>query len=363
MKIRALYLAAALFSCGPAAPGIDGGNAAGGGSATAGGGNATAGGGNATAGGGSATAGGGSATAGGGNATAGGGPAPLFFDDFEYTADRSSSNVTSTFVARGWAHTKAENALNGGGGGYLYTLSSGPCAATPGSGSRALMIESRPTMYPPPMGFPYSQTDFYLQYGAEVGAADTLPPDLWFQFWMRIVDEPGRSSRFHSRNKLVYPTSSNPPYPSTDLRWLFMNGAQGFEQGPATPGNNFLALEAYEADYTGDAEYPTNRRKLFQNRSSQQIVANQWTLVKVHVDTSGAQGRYEAWLRPQGAGWTKISEWFGGVTPQFTWPLTPAQRVGHRSMRLPTTVNSLDNWVCLDDFTLATSEAALPRYP
>jgi hypothetical protein len=87
--------------------------------------------------------------------------------------------------------------------------------------------------------------------------------------------------------------------------------------------------------------------------------------VKLHIDTSGAQGSYEAWIRPaHQPDWTKIAEWIGDVTPQFTWPLAEgAQREGHRALRIPTTVNDVDNWILWDDFAIAQSEASLPQYP
>jgi hypothetical protein len=298
-----------------------------------------------------------------GSTTDSGGPAgaPLFFDDFEYPAERGDTDVGAIFTAHGWTYAKAENAAAASGSGWLYTTET----ASPTAGARVLMLEARPQSGPPPEGFPYSQTDFYLQYGAEDGALGAIPPDVWFQFWMFIVEDRELVSRFHGRNKYLYPSAAIPAFPSTDLRWLFMNGSTGFESSTAEPGNNFLALEAYEADWQGDIEYPTNQHKLFQNLSDQQVVAGEWTLVKLHIDTSGAQGSYEAWIRPaHQPDWTKVAEWIGDVTPQFTWPLAEgAQREGHRALRIPTTVNDVDNWILWDDFAIAQSEASLPQYP
>ena len=67
-------------------------------------------------------------------------------------------------------------------------------------------------------------------------------------------------------------------------------------------------------------------------------------------------GRYEAWLRPLGGGFTQVASWLGGVTPDFTWDIPPEQVGGHA------TNGSEDAWLYLDDFAIAESEADLPSY-
>jgi hypothetical protein len=111
---------------------------------------------------------------------------------------------------------------------------------------------------------------------------------------------------------------------------------------------------------------------LYQNLSPRTYIApNEWTLVKIHVDVSGPQGTYEAWLRPYGESWVKVSEFRGGVTRGFTWPTTRQQRVGPATMRMPTTENSWDrarpgtdgdNWKVIQHFAIADDERDLPTY-
>jgi hypothetical protein len=287
----------------------------------------------------------------------------VFCDDFEYDVARDDPDAVAAFLAAGYAHAKTEQA--NGGAGYLYTTQSVPgfTGELPGPGTRVLALEARPTMYPPPEGFPYEQTDFYLQIGAENGPLGTIPADLWIQFWVYIADVEGFASQFSTRNKFFYPTASDPAYPSTDERWLFMNGSQGFEAEAADGANNFLCMRPPQADNLADAEYPTNKDKLYQNVDDAQVQANAWYLVKMHIDTSGPQGRWEAWIRSQDeASLTKIAEWIGGETPDFLWPLSTEQRLGLKALRIPTTVNEFDSWMYMDDLCLTTTEALLPTY-
>ena len=65
------------------------------------------------------------------------------------------------------------------------------------------------------------------------------------------------------------------------------------------------------------------------------------------------------WTKPVGGEFTKVADWIGGVTANFTWPITSS---GHKAMRWPTTVNTYDGWMYYDDFVIATTEADLPTY-
>jgi len=93
------------------------------------------------------------------------------------------------------------------------------------------------------------------------------------------------------------------------------------------------------------------------------VKRNRWTLVKMHFNTTRTSGNsWEAWVRPYGGAWTKVSEWIGGQTPGFTWDIPSASVGGHRVLRMPSTVNG-NYWMYMDDFVIATSEEDLPNYP
>ena len=57
------------------------------------------------------------------------------------------------------------------------------------------------------------------------------------------------------------------------------------------------------------------------------------------------------------------------MTPDFVWKITPEEIGGHRTLRMPTTVGRASNtglydyWLYMDDFAMAGSEDALPKYP
>jgi hypothetical protein len=319
----------------------------------------------ASAGAGAGTSGSGASSSAQGSGGAGAtGPGELvFFDDFEYQVERDAVGDSFIFLEHGWGWVKTET--DDGGAGYLYTVEGidGFDGTFPGAGStRVLALEARPTMYPPPPDFPYSQTDFYLQYGVENGPLDTIPADVWIQFWIYVADTENQPSRFPTRNKFLYPSASvDPPYPSHDERWMFMNGSQGFEAEAADPEDNFLCMRPPRALRSGTD--PVDANKLGQNLDLKQVLANDWYLIRIHVDISQPEGRWEAWIRAQNEpALTKIAEWIGGETPDFTWPLPPEERSGPRTLRIPTTVNEFDSWMYMDDFAIATGESALPTY-
>jgi hypothetical protein len=126
------------------------------------------------------------------------------------------------------------------------------------------------------------------------------------------------------------------------------------------------------AEIKKGADY--NRWKMGQTSLEQQILANRWTLVKLHFDTSKTSAGWEAWLRPMGGKWVRVAEWIDGVTPEFSWKIPPEKVGGHRVFRMPTTQgdhaswgdrakNNKDSWIYMDDFTMSGSEEALPKYP
>jgi hypothetical protein len=276
----------------------------------------------------------------------------LFFDDFEYAVSRSATDADVTFGQHGWPAVKANNSNFARGNGWLFTQPDAVLA------SRVLVMESRPGEGTPPPGFPYNQTDYYLRLGREGGPV-YIPANAWFQFWTYATPE----SRFARRDKTIYPCRSAYPCQPGQLGWLFMWGSAGFQASDAPPGGRYLALQGEHADNLADGEYPTNKAKLSQNLDGAPLLPGRWYEVKLHMDVSGPQGSYEAWLRERGQPWKKIADWRGGVTANFNWPIPAQERGGFPMASMPTTVNGPGNsTVYLDDFALATSEAALPTY-
>lgn len=275
----------------------------------------------------------------------------LFFDDFEYSVSRTGTGALSAFTQNEWSHAKAINTGENGACGYLYTQ------ADAVRSSRVLVIEARPQSCVPP-GWSYGQTDLYLTLGRQGGPV-FVPPNAWFQFWTYATTD----SQFSTRDKTLYPCRTYYPCGSGQWSWLFMWGQRGFETTGGAPSDRFLAVQGETADYTQAAEYPTNATKLFQNVSRTPLTAGRWYQVRLHLDISGAQGVYEAWIRERGqTAWLKVADWKGGVTPGFNWPIPAAQRTGFPQLETPTTINGPGNsTVYIDDFALAGSQAALPQ--
>jgi hypothetical protein len=276
----------------------------------------------------------------------------LFFDNFEYSASRTGG-VTPIFQAHGWPFVKANNSAESSGNGWIYTQADSTL------GSRVLVLESNPGSVPM-QGMPYSQTDYYLQLGREGSTTQVLPANVWIQFWSYATPE----SRFSTRDKTLYPCSGI--YPCNwgpNLGWLFMWGSGGFNTSGDGSSRRFLAVEAQNADNRGDTEYPANKSKLRQNLVTTPLAGGRWYQIRLHFDTSGAQGTYEAWIRERGqSAWTKVSDWRGGQTANFFWPIPTDQRRGHAMFRAPTTVNGMgDSKVYIDDFAIAGSSSALPQ--
>lgn len=277
--------------------------------------------------------------------------AAVLYDNFEYEVRRSDKNGEVAFKAHGWTDVKANNSYYERGGGFLFT------ELNPILESRVLVMESRPSTTNVPPGWKFGQTDYYLKFGEDKAPLATIPSNVWIQFWTYATPE----SRFARRDKTIYPCRGPYPCQRGQMGWLFMWGSAGFETASAPDGGRFLALQGEHADFRGASEYPTNAQKLFQNMSPTPLLAGRWYQVKLHMDMSGEQGIYEAWLRERGASWKKVAEWIGGVTPKFVWPIPVAERVGFRQLAIPTTVNGPDDSTTyMDDFALAGSEEALP---
>ena len=296
----------------------------------------------------------------------------LFFDSFEYSVSRNNaadpSGTNNPFTAQGgWTRVKSEN-TTGSHNGYIYTTSTIPGynGPFPGTNSNSVLaVESLPAS----MG---SQTDFYLQYGDENAAANTVPGNVWFQFWIysNNYDDPmnqnDQISQFDGRLKFIYPCNGPYPCQQGNISWLNCLGMTTGEPFWANEDSTELfmtTVDPYDLyiDYRAAPDW--NRFKLGQTDVSENITPNRWTLVKIHYDTSSTSGVFEAWMKPIGGSWTKVSEWIDGQTPDFSWNIPVQDIGGHRVFRMPTTVDDFDSWLYLDDFAMATSESDLPVYP
>lgn len=311
----------------------------------------------------------------------------IFYDGFEYTVKRDEIDERPAFLTQGkWSAVKSINAGRSRAGGYLYTVDRIPGykGQFPGRNSRrVLAIEGRPGTFK-------TQTDFYLAYGDPRGPANQVPGDVWFQFWIYLnyYDDPQDKEDQLSgitHGKFLYP-SVDGNYPAHPL-WLFTirHSSHVFLKGEEEPRESFEADSYQEilmqAESTGrEGPYanimkarPWNRWKMGQTSVEERIVANRWTLVKLHFDTSTTSARYEAWLRPLGGKTVKVAEWIDGVTPHFSWKIPPDKVGGHKVFCIPTTLgdhaewgdrakNNRDCWIYLDDFAMASAEDALPTY-
>ncbi|MBC8868683.1 MAG: hypothetical protein H8E44_04670 [Planctomycetes bacterium] len=297
-------------------------------------------------------------------------PQLIFYDGFEYEVKRDERNERPAFISQGkWSGVKSQNS-RGKGLGYLYTVDRIPGYAGPFPGrnsKRVLAIEARSKTF-------NNQTDFYLQYGNGRGPADQIPGDVWFQFWLYVnyhddpQDREDQLSGFGG-GKFIYP-SVDGNYPTHPV-WLFCVGNSSKEPFWATAPVHDLFVVSPSTGAEIKTARPWNRWKLGQTSLDERIVANRWTLVKIHLDTSTASGRFEVWMKPLGGKSVKVTEWIDGVTKDFAWKI-PAEKVGgYRVFRMPTTQGSfgerakdnMDSWIYMDDFAMASSEEALPKYP
>lgn len=318
-------------------------------------------------------------------------PGVVFFDDFNYQVERSwttTGQAGAIFSNAGWSSSKCINGCENGRGAaaYLYTTTSipgytGRMPGTSGSG-RVLCLEAKPTSIQLANGGS-NQTDFYLQYGRP--NSRDVPADVWYQFWYYTLDFGSYASRFSGGNKLIYP-SPNGTYsvPTGMVPYMIILGTSSYEttgvpQFDIGYGSSLYMVNRPQfhdgnqtgADFRNASQYPSTRDMIGTNlnRTGGYMTANRWYLVKIHVNHSGPQGQYELWLREMGGAWQKVSEWFGGVTPGFSWPTIPDQRAGISTIRVPSTwgkANSdptnYDAWAYMVDFMIARSESDLPVY-
>ena len=288
----------------------------------------------------------------------------VFRDNFEYAVERSDSAAAQLFIKQGWSHVKTHQNASGAKG-YLYTTEKIPgySGPLPGGGSRVLAMEARPQT----LG---GQTDFYLGLGNGSSPAfdNYIPGDVWIQFWLYPLQQPGQASTYGTREKFLY--VCNTDYPCHSHLWMIMSGSATYNPGNPLPLGNpsqgqFL-WTLRKADGVSEINNsrgdPDARGNIGSPNPSEWMRPNRWTLVKMHFKTTSTTGNsWEVWLRPLGGKWAKVSEWIGGKTPGFTWNIPAASVGGHRVLRMPTTMD-FDKTMFLDDFVIARTESALPTY-
>ena len=155
-----------------------------------------------------------------------------------------------------------------------------------------------------------AQTDFYLQLGQEGGSSETIPGNVWFQFWIYTnhyddpTDQNDQLSLFGGRFKCIYPCRGAYPCSEPNITWLNAMGSTSSEPFWVDSASDYRQLyltttDPYNVamDYQLAADY--NQYKLGQTDISENIRPNRWTLVKIHYDTSTTSGAYEAWLKPR----------------------------------------------------------------
>jgi len=239
----------------------------------------------------------------------------IFYDDFDYAVSRNSADLPTErakFIANGWSGAKAVN-LTGSHAGYLYTVNRIPgyTGDFPGrSSTRVLAFEAKPDTFG-------SQTDFYLQYGF---GGQTIPADVWFQFWMYInnyddpTDQEDQMSRFGRKGKILYPTKAG--YPSNNGLWML--GCCATNYGPLATDLGDAATGMYmhlaDLQYLRFNDGNTSSYKVGQTDLSERFTPNHWMLVKTHIDTSTTSGKFEQWIKPMNGAWTKTADWEDGVS-------------------------------------------------
>ncbi len=300
----------------------------------------------------------------------------IIFDDFEYEVDRDTVDDALNFRSDGlgvWDDVKsAQNTGQDGARGYLYTVDAIPgfSGEFPSGGDRVMCMEFLPDTLE-------GQTDAYLVIGDTAAAQDTIPANHWIQFWIYVNNYGDQTTQWSTAgSKWLYPCINGDPSCSPSyVSYLGLMKPISYNPFNETAISNrvYHVLECTGCDYTPGEE--PGVWKLGHNIEplAGLIYPNQWVLVKIHVDHSGTadgvapgQGVYEEWHMPQGqAYFTKVAEWKGGVTTDFTWDVTTmgaGYSVGNKSFKLGTTFNDYDAWIYVDDFAIASSEDLLPTY-
>lgn len=301
----------------------------------------------------------------------GGGTPDLLFDDFNYEVGRLESSVTAgpLFLAAGWDFLKREPE---GGEVYIYTVDRPPeyGGSLPNPAGRCLVIEPHPVLLPDGL----IQTDGYLQYGPETDPRvyGQIPPRVWMQFCIYPNNTASEPSNHSSRSKFIYGNGSATV--GTEGFGIIQSGVEVWQTGinpswTTTPENFFIGNRPGYNTTLNTGPWRTDvplldRDKLPTNLANRPVLGNQWNIVKILCDTSGAQGEWHLWIRrwPSESTFVKCAEWIGGVTPNFGWVTQPNERLGNSKFRWPTTVNNQPYWHYYQDWCIATDESLLRTY-
>lgn len=296
----------------------------------------------------------------------------VFQDDFEYAVGRTDSDKATPFTAAGWSSVKSNPAQTGACG-YIYTTTSitGFSGSFPGtSSSRVLAMEFLPYSLDCQVETNWWQSDLYLQIGGESASQSTIPPNMWLQYWMYINNSGTQQTTWDSHGtKWLYPCIDGAPTCSgNNVSYLYLLKPYSYNSylQTSTGANIYAVVEGVGAVYTpGDPEPCGDCLGHNVASGTGLLSANQWILVKIRIDISGSQGIYQEWHRTVGGSFVQVADWRGGVTSNFTWPLSGMnsnRTTGQKSMKFGTTWNNTDGWIYVDDFVMATTEGDLPTY-
>jgi hypothetical protein len=255
----------------------------------------------------------------GGMGTGGTGPggAPAcqssFSDTFDYEIDE-----VQDLIDHGWSWAKADNLT----GSHRGTITSD-------AGSLRFDLEGED-----------GQTDVYTEI-------DQIAGDVTFEFDLFVDEDAGG---IQNRFKFLYPSvDGNYPQPVDTIRWLMVLSPANISP-EIVEGNGrelFFRFESYNYAQATDPRIAVeNRWKLGQNLSLTPITLGAWHHVRIHIDTSGEHGAFEAWLDGE-----KVAEWIDGVTPDFSFSVPPEARGGHEGLRVITTADD-DMTLMFDNFAL-----------
>lgn len=304
----------------------------------------------------------------------------IWADDFNYIANRGSgwnSTVDNPFVANGpWTNAKDLNTSTGSAG-FIYTVNPlsipgntiNPCL----SSSRVLCLEALPGTY-------QRQTDFYLERNDLGNDANVLPAESWIQAWIYIPRSGAQMSEISDYGgKLFYPCRGGHGSCTTMSGLLNLRGAAnhpncnvidptvGFY--PVDIGSeNRTDLHSMDETGTGCQGAGANQAARGPHNAANYFQYNTWYLIKYRLDTTGANGITQLYVRQYGGAWELWMDWQGGVTPAtYQFAVDPAnQGVGHDFFRLLTTFGHptnaatwIDSWFYIGDLHAATSEANL----
>lgn len=303
----------------------------------------------------------------------------LFYDDFAYNVSRTDSNksspATNPFETTGnWVAFKDEVTAVGAAA-YLYTETDKSIVGNivPNrAGTHFFIFESIGATKDPDQ-----QTDAFLELG-DNNIGD-IPADVWFEYWVYAIDTGSYPGFDGNRFKFIYPNKEiNYPASATGgVEWLVSmgnensaNGICGVTDIGATGGYYLFSVDS-GSDATFDAlDGSVNCASANHHMGHTEddgggepikyIQPNQWTQVRIHIDTSGTTGIFQAWMRGLDEAYVLTHDWRDAVSPHASFGWNPIDANGHRRFRLFTTVPGnvqpsayQDCFIMLGDFCMA----------